>query len=290
MGPQRHQSRDIKTSKYADGGLREQLFKQKQFIEAMGLKKLLAEIWRKSRTILLVLKEDGWRELVVLMNKKTGYPYLDFEKDSLETYLTYSQTTWEEMGLASTTRYPRSSSGYELEFSVKKLGIKPSDTIIDLGCGKGVAMFKLAKFPFRKVDGIERSPEWVDIATKNLSRLWLHNRTNIICADALTFTDLDEYSHIYLFNPFPRDVMQVVIKNIQTSLNRTPRPLTIIYSCPRHHDLFIQAEIFEKVLEFEFESIDPVYIYRPTLSFNECVLGEPARSEIESKTSQMAHV
>jgi SAM-dependent methyltransferase len=246
----------------------------------MKFKKLIAEMWRKSRTALLLLKEDGWREVAVIINKKTGCRYLDVGKDSVEIYLTYSKTNREEMGLASTTRYPRASSGCELDTAVKELEIKPSDTIIDIGCGKGVAMIRLAKFPFRKVDGIERSPEWADIARKNISRLWLRNRSNIICTDALTFTALDEYSHIYLYNPFPREVMQVVVKNIQTSLKRTPRPLTIIYSCPMHHDLFIEAEIFEKVLEFEFENFNPIYIYRPCLAFTERVLGETSMSEI----------
>lgn len=49
---------------------------------------------------------------------------------------------------------------------LSNLKIKDSDTLIDVGCGKGYILYLFSKLPFSLVDGIEYNQELCDIAQK----------------------------------------------------------------------------------------------------------------------------
>ena len=55
------------------------------------------------------------------------------------------------------------------------------------------------------------------------------NRVRIFVSDAAAFTALDDYTHFYLYNPFPSAVVRAVIANIYASLERRARDITVIY-------------------------------------------------------------
>lgn len=124
-------------------------------------------------------------------------------------------------GLDPSIAIPSSNSGNRsLKRVIASLGIATSDSIVDIGCGKGGAMITFAEFPFSAIDGIELSPEIARICEKNLSHKGISN-SKVIVGDAREFIDLDRYTHIYMFNPFPCPIMKKVMPNIEASIEKS---------------------------------------------------------------------
>lgn len=152
-----------------------------------------------------------------------------------------------------------------LQAMLNSLGIQPEDRLIDIGCGKGGALIALAALPFREIAGVEISPELVKIAESNFRKLGLE-RIRLHCADAADFTELDAFSYVYLFNPFPWVVMRSVIQNLMDSLTRNPRRVTIIYHTPTCHADIIEDGRFVLVREqVNADKNIRINIYRNTL-------------------------
>lgn len=145
----------------------------------------------------------------------------------------------EALGLEPERCYPYERSSPVLLYQAfDDLNIVPGDNLLDVGCGKGYALYLLRKrYAFSRTDGIEISPRLVDIARRNMMRLGLDVRIEL--ADAAMFAGLDQYRYFYLFNPFPGDVMERFLMNLQESLLREPRSVTLVYSNPTCHRLLL---------------------------------------------------
>ena len=150
------------------------------------------------------------------------------------------------------------SGGPDLSRVLRSLPIKATDAVIDLGCGKGGALLTLAHFSFCRVDGIELSQGLVQIAHSNLIRMGVSN-VRIFNGDAADFQDLDIYTYVYMYNPFPDVVMQRVARNLADSLARCPRQLRIIYKNPVCHDTLVGCG-FRKTNEFRYDAW-PFFVY-----------------------------
>ena len=165
----------------------------------------------------------------------------------------------------------RDSGGPDLDKLLQTLPISRSDTVLDLGCGKGGAMLNMAKYPFSRVDGVEISPNLARIARQNLQRFRISNAT-IYCCDAADFGDLDKYNYFYMYQPFPEQVMRSVMDNTISSLRRRSRKVTLIYKNPLFHNLIIGAG-FQKVAE-----VGRTHLHHP---FNIYVLASVAETTLE---------
>jgi SAM-dependent methyltransferase len=171
--------------------------------------------------------------------------------------------TLESLGLSEDSSQPHVSSGnQDLDICLRSLPITHKDSVLDIGCGKGGALITLSKYPFHHVDGLEISDSLVAIAKKNFRKLSLE-KIRLFCSDAATFTDLNEYNHIYMYNPFPHVVMMSVISNINNSLQTHPRQITIIYKNPVCHDVIISDSNFKVIKKFD-HSAQPFWIYKNT--------------------------
>ena len=151
------------------------------------------------------------------------------------------------------------SGGPDLDRFLRSLSIKDTDAVIDFGCGKGSALLTLANYPFRLVDGIELSPELAQVARENLTRMGVKN-VRVFTCDAAEFRDLDLYTFVYMFNPFPDSVMRHVMQNLVDSLVRKPRRLMIIYLNPVCHDRLVTYG-FRKTDEVS-NCIFPLFVYQ----------------------------
>lgn len=164
--------------------------------------------------------------------------------------LDFSWVTEEQLGLAPERGYRYSNSGGpELSAVLKKLIISPEDVALDAGCGKGGALITLKRFPFRRVDGLEISARLIEIAQRNLARSGLTGR--IHQADAAQFTDFDDYTFIYMYNPFPRPVMKAFMANLAASLRDKPRPLTIVYKNPAFDEEIMACGLFTQTATYQ---------------------------------------
>ena len=131
---------------------------------------------------------------------------------------------------------------------------------MDIGCGKGGAIYTLTRFPFKKVDGIEISKDLADIAKRNIDRLRIKN-TEIFNCNALDFNKYDEYSFFYLYNPFDYKTLITVLDKILSARSE----FYIIYYNPKYHHAFTSRKI-ELVDEFLGYYDNKINIYKKTRS------------------------
>jgi SAM-dependent methyltransferase len=113
---------------------------------------------------------------------------------------------------------------------------------VDLGSGKGRAVILASEYPFKRVIGVEFSPELHAIARRNVE---LRDRirvrcplTESVCQDVVQFELPEEPLVLYLYNPFLPDIVQRVLERLERSLRERPRPVYVIYVNPVGRELF----------------------------------------------------
>jgi SAM-dependent methyltransferase len=125
-------------------------------------------------------------------------------------------------------------------------------TFIDLGAGKGQALFLAAGFPFKRIIGVELSPALCEIARRNRvtfrSRAQACTAIAIVCGDAADFRFPVEPLLVYLFNSFDHVVLARVLANLTRSIEGHPREAYLVYHNPRHRDVVERFAPFERVL------------------------------------------
>ncbi|MBI5750772.1 MAG: class I SAM-dependent methyltransferase [Hydrogenophilales bacterium] len=117
----------------------------------------------------------------------------------------------------------------------------PQDSVfVDYGSGKGKVLLLASKLGFRRVVGIEYSPELHEVAVANIRRYGATDASLIepVCCDATEYVLRDDENAFYFFNPFELDVLQGVLRQIKDSLGRHRRKIWIIYFDPRFKEAF----------------------------------------------------
>lgn len=142
---------------------------------------------------------------------------------------------------------------------LNQLKIIASDSIIDIGCGKGNAMLIMSKFLFYQVDGIEISSILGEIALNNFKNLKI--KSKVFITDVINFKNYDSYNYFYLNNPFNSLTMKVMLVNLIDSINRNPRKVTIIYYCPGCHKDIIDTQYFFKISGYRYKNLSPMWVY-----------------------------
>ena len=129
---------------------------------------------------------------------------------------------------------------------LKKFPISESDSILDMGCGKGKAMYLMSRFPFGKICGYDLSEELVHIANQNFQKLRL-KRCHAVQADAETYGAYDEFNYFYIFNAFPQEVFEIMMSRVLESLKRRPRDCYFIYLHPVCHEYMVNCTPFRLI-------------------------------------------
>lgn len=127
---------------------------------------------------------------------------------------------------------------------------RPADVVYDLGSGMGRIVCDFARKRVRKCVGVELFGPLCEIARKNADRLrGRKSRIEIICDDAAK-ADLSDGTIYFMFNPFGPATMRDVIGNIQRSLSRNPRPITICYYNAMHEPVLEDGGWLEMYYHF----------------------------------------
>jgi SAM-dependent methyltransferase len=134
-------------------------------------------------------------------------------------------------------------------------------TFIDLGSGKGRTLLMASEYAFRKIVGAEIIPELHAIAAENVRR-YTNERQKCFAietwlGDAREFPLPDGPLVIYLFNPFPADVLREVLRRIRFSFVENPREIYVIYHNLVHEDVFRDPAFLQTML-----GTDQFAIYR----------------------------
>lgn len=141
-----------------------------------------------------------------------------------------------------------------MEKLFERIPVRQEDAFLDIGSGKGYVLYLANQMGFGSVHGIDLSKGLCDVACKNMDALKISDAVTVQCIDATAFKDLDGYSILFLNNPFSGDVMSKVVRNIEDSLKRKPRDLTIVYVYPCCHQIF-DGSLLLHLAEKRFVSI-----------------------------------
>jgi hypothetical protein len=154
------------------------------------------------------------------------------------------------------------------------LGIRPRDfrellaaipvpheryMFVDYGSGKGRALLLAAEWPFKAVIGLEFAPVLHRIAETNIQTYrnpaCRCRAVRTLCMDAVEFELPREPAILYFFNPFSEAVLSAVLKQVQRSLEASPRDLWIGYQCLWAHRPLDRAPFLERVAATPFYRI-----------------------------------
>jgi 16S rRNA G966 N2-methylase RsmD len=132
------------------------------------------------------------------------------------------------------------------------------DVFIDFGSGMGRAVILAAMYPFRRVIGVEISPELNTIAEQNIQRARKKLKCKdiqLITADAHLYNLSADVTVVYFFSPFGEEIISRVVENVRRSLCENPRKMTFIFVNPRIFENVIAKQSW-LIKSFEFRRWD----------------------------------
>ena len=150
-------------------------------------------------------------------------------------------------------RFKRVLAGFDIAFE--------DYTFVDFGSGKGRALLLASEFPFKRILGLEFSPELHRAAEENIRRYISATQKcrdiQSLNVDFANYALPPEASVLFFFHPCRTRVLSGVVAGIGRSLLSHPRPLYIAYVAPTPEQelLFASAGFWEKILdstEFKF--------------------------------------
>lgn len=144
----------------------------------------------------------------------------------------------DRLGLADEHRVEYTPSGWwDLRRALRRAHVMPDDVFLDLGSGKGRIVLQAARYPFKRVIGVELSPQLNAIAARNVGALRsrLRCQIDLVTADVTDYRVPDDVTIVYLYNPFSGPVFQAAAQALIASFDRRPRRLRLLYQAPREH-------------------------------------------------------
>ena len=191
------------------------------------------------------LRKKLKRKIAIIIDKIFGYDFLT----------TISQ---EELGLDPEKFVRCSPSGNKyLSNVLNKLEIIESDSIMDIGCGKGSVLKVLINYPFKNICGIEVSDTLSIICKKNMKKI-NDKRVNVYNLDARDFENYNQYNFIYMYNPCSEEILSPIIKKI---VNQSNSETKIIYNNPVHEKILYENG-FINIAEYDDEWGNGIKIFK----------------------------
>lgn len=141
------------------------------------------------------------------------------------------------------------STIYEI---IQSLPIRQNEfTFVDMGSGKGRALLIASEFPFKRIVGIELSPQLHAVAEQNVARYKPATQQctaiDLKCMDALRYDYDDTPLVLFLFDPFGREILEQVVAKLEASLKAAPREGYVVYVYPQYEDVFNRSTVLERV-------------------------------------------
>jgi SAM-dependent methyltransferase len=155
------------------------------------------------------------------------------------------------LGIQAPDRVRYEPSGWlDLRRILPRGDVSRDDVFLDYGSGKGRVILQAAQYDFKRVIGVELSPELSRAAARNVEA----RRSSLRCqavecvvADASEYELPDDVTVAYLYNPFRGDTFSAVVERIVDSLDRAPRRLRVVYRTPLEEHRLLQSGRFALV-------------------------------------------
>jgi SAM-dependent methyltransferase len=139
------------------------------------------------------------------------------------------------------------SSWLTLRRALRHVTVGRDDVFLDLGSGKGRVVLQSARWPFKRVIGVEISAELNAVAIANLEA----SRRRLLCqdvelaeADILDYRVPDDVTVVYAYNPVGGPVFDAAIRALVASFDQEPRRMRLLYRYPREHDRLVASGRF----------------------------------------------
>jgi SAM-dependent methyltransferase len=143
------------------------------------------------------------------------------------------------------------SSWFVINHFLASHPIKATDAFLDLGSGKGRAVLAAARYPFKRVIGVELSSSLNTIARGNVAKMGKHlvcNDVEIVTADIAEYEIPSDVTFIYIFNTVEGGLFQKVVDRICESVASSPRVINLAYYCAEMAE-YLTTRGFEEVTE-----------------------------------------
>ena len=142
----------------------------------------------------------------------------------------------DELGIELEGAYRYEPSGWlTLPAALTRREAGREDVLVDLGCGMGRVVLQAARrYRLKRVVGVELSPELAELARRNVARqrrLRTHD-VEIVQADAASWSLPEDATIVYMHNPFLGDLFGRVLERLVEHVDRSGRPLELIYLNP----------------------------------------------------------
>lgn len=95
------------------------------------------------------------------------------------------------------------------------LAIEPSDTFVDIGCGKGRILCCAARYPCQRVIGVDLSPDLCAQARVNAVRVRGRKSPVLVHEGGADAFDYGDATVCYLFSPFGAATLDLVLDKIR---------------------------------------------------------------------------
>src|SRR5690606_22972714 len=100
-------------------------------------------------------------------------------------------------------------------------------------------LFHAARFPLKRIVGVELSPQLIEIFRKNSRQIAPKLKCksfDIVCSDAKDFEVPDDVTSVFMFNPLFKEEFVSSLNKILESIDRGPRPVRVAYYTPKFED------------------------------------------------------
>jgi SAM-dependent methyltransferase len=117
--------------------------------------------------------------------------------------------------------------------------VSEDDVFLDLGSGKGRIVLLAARYPFKRVIGVELVDRLSAIARRNVATCRVRPRCRdieLVTADVVGYRIPDDVTVVFLFNPFQGPILDAAVASLIASVDRRPRTVRVIYRADARHD------------------------------------------------------
>jgi len=118
---------------------------------------------------------------------------------------------------------------------INYLKVSNTDVFIDYGSGKGRVLLFAGRYEFKRIIGVELSKELIDISKNNLrscKKMLRCKNFDLVNKNVIDYEVPKDSTIIFLFNPFPIEIINCVIENIKKSVSQFPRFVRLVYHNP----------------------------------------------------------
>lgn len=120
-------------------------------------------------------------------------------------------------------------------------------SFVDFGSGRGRTLVVAAGRGFKQVIGVEFVEAFHASAERNITAAGVRGRAKSVLMDARDFRIPTDPCVLFFFNPFGRDVMEVVARAITKSCREAPRPVIVALYNDITADVFAEGGSFRLI-------------------------------------------